>query len=148
MFGTTYARKIKTSRYIGLDFGSRSIGVAVNEGKIAIGAGTIFRERENALRGVFRELELIYKKIEPVEIALGYPLNMDGTEGEACKKTRNFKLELEARFGVPVILWDERLSTVAVLRHAPRRATKSAIDEAAAIYILQGYLDFVLLKNI
>ena len=138
------------SRVFGLDYGSKTIGVAVSDpsSKIALGIETIRRTRENALRASFRRLnEIISKYTEYPEnpqtatIIIGYPKNMDNSEGERCAKTLLFKEKLAARFvSVPIILWDERLSTEA-LKHTLNNAEK--IDEMAAVFILQGYLDYL-----
>ena len=80
------------------------------------------------------------------KIVLGFPKNMNNTEGERCEKTREFKEMLERRTGLPDILWDERLTTVAAERTlmesgVRREARKSYVDKIAAVFILQGYLD-------
>jgi putative Holliday junction resolvase len=82
------------------------------------------------------------------KIVLGYPKNMNNTEGERCEKTKEFKEMLEKRCGLPVILWDERLTTVAadqsMMEMGIRRENrKEYVDEIAAIFILQGYLDYL-----
>ena len=85
---------------------------------------------------------------EVEKIVLGYPKNMNSTEGERCEKTKEFKEMLEKRCGLPVILWDERLTTVAADRSMMetgirRENRKEYVDEIAAIFILQGYLDYL-----
>ena len=80
-------------------------------------------------------------------IVLGYPKNMNNTEGERCEKTKEFKEMLERRTGLEVILWDERLTTVSADKHMMesgirREDRKKYIDEIAAVFILQGYLDY------
>ena len=80
-------------------------------------------------------------------IVLGYPKNMNNTEGERCEKTKEFKEMLERRTGLEVILWDERLTTVSADKHMMesgirREDRKKYVDEIAAVFILQGYLDY------
>jgi len=82
------------------------------------------------------------------KIVLGYPKNMNNTEGERCERTQEFKEMLEKRTGLEVVLWDERLTTVsadnAMMEMGIRRENrKEYVDEIAAIFILQGYLDFL-----
>ena len=82
------------------------------------------------------------------KIVLGYPKNMNNTEGERCEKTQEFKEMLERRTGLSVVLWDERLTTVAADNSMKemgirRENRKDYVDEIAAIFILQGYLDYL-----
>ena len=95
----------------------------------------------------------IIKEYEVEKIVLGYPRNMDGSEGERCEKTMAYKQRLEKRFGgIPVELWDERLSTVAAQRFLHEadfdiKKSRGFIDKMAAVYILQGYLDYIRIKE-
>ena len=93
-------------------------------------------------------IEQLVSEYEVEKIVLGYPKNMNSTEGERCEKTKEFKEMLEKRCGLPVILWDERLTTVAADRSMMetgirRENRKEYVDEIAAIFILQGYLDYL-----
>ena len=135
-------------RIMGLDFGSRTTGVAVSDplGITAQGVETIVRKDENKLRQTCARIEELIKEYEIEEIVLGYPKNMNNTAGERAGKTEAFKAMLERRTGKPVILWDERLTTIAAERvlmesGVRRENRKAVVDKIAAVLILQGYLD-------
>ena len=135
-------------RIMGLDFGSRTTGVAVSDplGMTAQSVETIVRKDENKLRQTCARIEELIKEYEIEEIVLGYPKNMNNTAGERAEKTEEFKAMLERRTGKPVILWDERLTTVAAERvlmesGVRRENRKAVVDKIAAVLILQGYLD-------
>lgn len=135
-------------RILGLDFGSRTVGVAVSDGLLltAQGVETIERKDENKLRKTCARIEEIVKEYEVSTIVLGLPKNMNNTEGERVEKTKEFGTMLERRTGLPVVYWDERLTTVAaeqvLMESGVRRENrKSVIDKIAACFILQGYLD-------
>ena len=135
-------------RIMGLDFGSRTTGVAVSDplGITAQGVETIVRKDENKLRQTCARIEELIKEYEIEEIVLGYPKNMNNTAGERAEKTEVFKAMLERRTGKPVILWDERLTTIAaeqvLMESGVRRENRKAVvDKIAAVLILQGYLD-------
>lgn len=107
---------------------------------------TIVRKEENKFRETFRRIEELAREFEITSIVLGYPKNMDGSVGERARKTEEFKDMLEKRTGFPVILWDERLTTVeanGILRESgvPASERKKVIDQVAAGIILQSYLD-------
>jgi putative Holliday junction resolvase len=132
-------------RVLGLDYGSRRIGVAVCDelGMTAQGVGTIVRKNREA------DIDAItkYIKLFDVEtIVVGYPLRLDGSEGIQCEKVNRFIRRLQARFPMPVIRWDETLSTKEaeeLLRETGVRREKrrGIVDRLAACIILQGYLD-------
>ena len=135
-------------RIMGLDFGSRTTGVAVSDpqGITAQGVETIVRKDVNKLRQTCARIEVLIKEYEIEEIVLGYPKNMNNTAGERAEKTEAFKAMLERRTGKPVILWDERLTTIAAERvlmesGVRRENRKAVVDKIAAVLILQGYLD-------
>ena len=135
-------------RIMGLDFGSRTTGVAVSDplGITAQGVETIVRKDEHKLRQTCARIEELIKEYEIEEIVLGYPKNMNNTAGERAEKTEAFKAMLERRTGKPVILWDERLTTIAAERvlmesGVRRENRKAVVDKIAAVLILQGYLD-------
>ena len=135
-------------RVLGLDFGSKTTGVAVSDplGLTAQGVETITRKDENKLRQTCARIEALIQEYEIETIVLGYPKNMNNTLGERVEKTLAFKEMLERRTGLPVILWDERLTTTAaeqiLIESGVRRENrKSVIDKIAAALILQGYLD-------
>ena len=133
-------------RTMSLDLGSRTIGVAVSDltGLIASGVETV---RRTSPERDFARLGELIAQWDVEEIVLGYPKNMNGTIGERAKLTEVFAEELRNRFtGVTVVLWDERLSTVAAERvlidaYLQRKKRRKVIDMMAAVVILQNYLD-------
>ena len=141
-------------RILGLDFGSKTVGVAVSDGLLltAQGVETIERKDENKLRNTCARIEELIAEYEITEIVLGLPKNMNNTEGERVKKTKAFGEMLERRTGLPVHYWDERLTTVAaeqiLMESGVRRENRKAvIDKVAAGLILQGYLDCLKTKE-
>jgi len=135
-------------RIMGLDFGSRTMGVAISDELkyTAQGIETIHRKEENKLRQTLARIEALIKEYEVELIVLGYPKNMNNTIGERAKKTEVLKETLERRTGLFVILWDERLTTVEADRtliegNIRRENRKNYVDQLAAVFILQGYLD-------
>lgn len=135
-------------RVLGLDFGSKTVGVAVSDPLFltAQGVEIIRREKESKLRKTYARIRELIDEYEITSIVLGYPKNLNGTEGDRCEKTTAFKEELEKKFDLPVILWDERLTTVSadniMMESGIRREhRKEYVDEIAAMLILQGYLD-------
>lgn len=136
-------------RIMGLDFGSKTVGVAVCDplGITAQTVETIVREKENKLRKTLARIEELAREYEIEEIVLGYPKNMNNTLGQRAEKSLEFKEMLERRTGLPVKLWDERLTTVAadqvLMESGVRREHRKAyVDQIAASMILQGYLDY------
>ncbi|MCL2223390.1 MAG: Holliday junction resolvase RuvX [Defluviitaleaceae bacterium] len=134
-------------KFIGLDYGEKTIGVAVSHnGRVATGVKTLFRKDPEALRPCLKELKTILREYEIKDIVLGFPKNMDGEDSARCAETLAFKEKLLRYFkNVNVILWDERLSTLAVLRvfDGKQKNYKKNVDKMAAVYILQGYLDYL-----
>ncbi|MDO5361177.1 MAG: Holliday junction resolvase RuvX [Eubacteriales bacterium] len=135
-------------RILGLDYGSKTVGVAVSDplGLTAQGLETIWRKQENKLRQTLARIEEIAEEYQVERIVLGYPKNMNNTIGERAEKSLEFKEMLERRTGLPVVMWDERLTTVEANRtlmeaKVRRENRKQYLDELAAIFILQGYLD-------
>ena len=117
-------------------------------GLTAQGIETIVRKDENKLRKTYARIETLIREYEVEKIVLGYPKNMNDTEGERVHKTLAFKEALERRTGLEVILWDERMSTAASERilmegRVRRENRKAYIDKMAAVFILQGYLDYL-----
>ena len=132
-------------RILGLDFGSKTVGVAVSDPLLltAQGVEIVRRQSPNKLRQTLARIEAIIKEYEVDRIVLGYPKNMNNTEGERCEKTKEFKEMLERRTGLSVILWDERLTTVSADNYMMesgirREDRKKYVDEIAAIFILQS----------
>lgn len=141
-------------RILGLDFGSRTVGVAVSDGLnlTAQGLETIERKDENKLRKTCARIEELIRQYEVSRIVLGLPKNMNNTEGERVEKTKEFGEMLARRTGLPVIFWDERLTTVAaervLMENGVRRENRKAvIDKVAACLILQGYLDRIKMEE-
>ena len=135
-------------RIMGLDYGSKTIGVAISDplGLTAQGIEIIRREDENKLRKSLRRIEELISEYQVEEIVLGFPKNMNNTIGERAQKSLELKEMLERRCGLPVIMWDERLTTVEANRtlmdSGVRRENRSKyVDMIAAVFILQGYLD-------
>ena len=138
-----------------MDFGSKTVGVAVSDplGITAQGVEIVRRKSENKLRRTFARIEELIEAYEIGEIVLGYPKNMNGTQGERCEKTKEFQAMLERRTGLAVALWDERLTTVAADRAMAEaglgfRARKEHVDEIAAVLILQGNMDAQAMKGV
>ena len=135
-------------RIMGLDFGSKTVGVAVSDELFitAQGVEIIRRKEENKLRRTLARIEELIEMYEVEEIVLGLPKNMNDTIGERAELSLEFKDKLERRTGLPVIMWDERLTTVAADRAMMeagirREDRKEYVDKIAAVFILQGYLD-------
>ena len=135
-------------RIMGLDYGSKTIGVAISDplGLTAQGIEIIRREDENKLRKSLRRIEELVSEYQVEEIVLGFPKNMNNTIGERAQKSLELKEMLERRCGLPVIMWDERLTTVeanrTLMESGVRRENRSkSVDMIAAVFILQGYLD-------
>ena len=135
-------------RVLGLDYGSKTVGVAVSDplGLTAQGVETVWRKQENKLRRTLARIEEIISEYQVTEIVLGYPKNMNNTVGERAEKSLEFKEMLERRTGLEVIMWDERLTTVEADRTLEETGVhkedrKQYLDQVAAVFILQGYLD-------
>lgn len=133
------------SRLIGLDLGEKTIGVAVSDTRL-----TVASPRVTLKRGKFSADASILEKLIAEEgaggVVIGLPLNMDGSEGPSAQSARAFARNFAARSPVPILLWDERLSTAAVTRtlleaDASRKRRGEVVDKMAAAYILQGALD-------
>ena len=133
-------------RILGLDYGSKRIGVAVCDelGMTAQGLATIARKNRQ------QDLEEIARFIRTYnveKIVIGYPLRLDGTEGIQCEKVGKFASLLESTFSLPIIKWDETLSTkeaeeILIRANMRRDKRKNIVDRVAASLILQGYLDY------
>lgn len=134
-------------RVMGLDVGSKTIGVAVSDalGWTAQGIETIKIDEENEKFGMERIRELV-KQYDVKEFVVGFPKNMNNTVGPRGEASQRYATLLEQEFGFPVTLWDERLTTMAAERvlieaDVRRKNRKKVIDKMAASMILQGYLD-------
>ena len=135
-------------RILGLDYGSKTVGVAVSDplGITAQGLEIIRRKDENKLRQTLARIEEIAKEYKAEGIVLGLPKNMNNTLGDRVEKTIAFKEMLERRTGLKVAMWDERLTTVAADKAMMEaglngKQRKEYVDMIAASFILQGYLD-------
>lgn len=135
-------------RVMGLDYGSKTVGVAISDplGITAQGIETIERKEENKLRKTLARIEELVKEYEVEKIVLGFPKNMNNTIGERAEKSLELRAMLERRIGIPVTMWDERLTTVEAERtliesNVRRENRKKYVDKIAAVLILQGYLD-------
>ena len=135
-------------RILGLDYGSKTVGVAVSDplGLTAQSVETIWRKQENKLRQTLARIEELAAEYQAEKIVLGLPKNMNNTIGERAEKTLEFREMLEGRTGLPVVMWDERLTTVEAERtlmeaSVRRENRKQYLDQLAAVFILQGYLD-------
>lgn len=135
-------------RIIGLDYGDKTVGVAVSDDMLitAQPVETVRRERVNKLRQTYARIESIIKEYDVEKIVIGLPKKLNNEEGDRCERTREFGKTLERRTGLETIYWDERLTTVAadaVLDEGGVRKEdrKEFIDKIAASVILQGYLD-------
>ncbi len=136
-------------RIMGLDFGSKTVGVAISDPLLitAQGIEIIRRKDENKLRRTLARIEELIVEYEVSEIVLGLPKNMNNTIGERTQLSLEFQEKLHRRTGLPVKMWDERLTTVAadqaMMEAGIRRERrKEYVDKIAAVLILQGYLDY------
>lgn len=137
-------------RIMGLDFGSKTVGVAVCDplGITAQGVEIVRRTQENKLRKTLARIEALIEQYQVEKIVLGYPLNMNDTIGERVLKTEEFADMLRRRTGLEVILWDERLTTVEaheiMIEAGVRREDRDKyVDKIAATLILEGYLNSI-----
>ena len=135
-------------RIMGLDYGTKTVGVAISDAlKItAQGIETIERKEENKLRRTCARIEELIKEYDGEKIVLGFPKHMNNDIGERAEKALEFGEMLKRRTGLEVVMWDERLTTVAAERtliesKVRRENRKQYIDKIAAVFILQGYLD-------
>ncbi|MEA3489570.1 MAG: Holliday junction resolvase RuvX [Candidatus Omnitrophota bacterium] len=132
-------------RIMGLDIGTKNIGVAVSDetGTIAQGREVVRRTSEDS---AITRIERIVEEYGVAEIVLGLPINMNGTVGERAEDSMKFAKKLEKRTGLPVKLWDERLSTremenIMIKASVRRSRRKEVVDKLAAQIILQSYLE-------
>ena len=137
-----------SGRILGLDYGTKTVGVAISDPLLltALEFETITRERASALRHTLVLIKEICEEYQVERIVLGYPRNMDDSEGFRCEDTLEFKKLLEKRVTIPIELMDERLTTVyadEMLEESgvPKKDRKKVIDQIAAAIILQDYLD-------
>ncbi len=135
----------KPMRIMGLDVGTRTIGIAISD-ELGITAQGLKTLKRKSMEEDFEEIAAIIRQFEIQKIVVGLPKNMDGTLGKQAEKVLKWMEALKDRIQIPMASWDERLSTVGaskVLLEADlsRRKRKKVIDKVAAVLILQGYLD-------
>jgi len=135
-------------RLLGLDLGSKTIGLAICDSSFAIASPLeTLRRRKFTLDAI--NLEALIAERDVGGLVLGLPRNMDGSEGPRAQSTRQFAANLLGRSNIPIAFWDERLSTVAVERllideaDLSRRKRGDVVDKMAASYILQGAIDLI-----
>ena len=138
-------------RIMGLDIGTRTIGIAISD-ELGITAQGLKTLRRKSMEEDFKEIAAIIRQFEIEEIIVGLPKNMDGTLGGQAEKVLKWMEALKDKIKIPVATWDERLSTVGaskILLEADlsRSKRKKVIDKVAAVLILQGYLDQGRRKN-
>ena len=133
------------ARLLGLDLGAKTIGMALSDvtRSVATPYHTVRRTKFTADAKAIQE---VIEKNQVSALVIGLPINLDGSEGPRAQSTRAFARNLAPRITVPIVFWDERLSTAAVERHlieagASRKRRAEVIDRMAAAYILQGALD-------
>tara|TARA_B100001939_G_scaffold299880_1_gene275535 strand:+ start:37315 stop:37794 length:480 start_codon:yes stop_codon:yes gene_type:complete len=139
------SRLKKGQRLLGLDLGSKTIGIALSDIQCSIASPMETLRRTKFTKDTERLLQII-KEQNVGGIILGLPINMDGTEGPRCQSTRQFAANMMKKTDIPFVLWDERLSTMAVTRtlleaDASRKRRRELVDKMAAAFILQGALD-------
>lgn len=141
-------------RIMGLDYGSKTVGVAISDplGFTAQGIETIHRKEENKLRKTCARIEELIREYEVECIVLGLPKHMNNDVGDRAEKSLEFGETLRRRTGLEVVMWDERLTTVEAERtlienKVRREDRKKYIDKIAAVFILQGYLDSKYIKE-
>ena len=135
-------------RIMGLDYGTKTVGVAISDALLltAQGIETIERKEENKLRRTYARIEELIREYDVDRIVLGLPKHMNNDIGERAEKSIEFGEMLKKRTGLEVIMWDERMTTVSAERvliesDVRRENRKKYVDKIAAVFILQGYLD-------
>ena len=137
-------------RIMGLDYGTKTVGVAVSDplGNTAQAVETVTRKDENKLRKTLARIESLATEYGVEKFVIGFPKHMNNDIGERAQKSLEFRDMLVRRTGLEVIMWDERLTTVAaeqtLIESGVRRENrKQYVDKIAAVFILQGYLDSI-----
>ena len=141
-------------RIMGLDYGSKTVGVAISDplGLTAQGIETIWRKEENKLRRTCARIEELISEDGVEKIVLGLPKHMNNDIGDRAERSLEFGEMLKRRTGLEVVMWDERLTTAQAERtlmegKVRREDRKQYIDKIAAVFILQGYLDSIYQKE-
>ena len=134
-------------RYLGIDYGDKNIGISVTDetNTLAIPHTTIVRQDANTIKPYIAQIKQILSAHNIGTIVIGLPKNMNGTDGPRVAITQDFADRLGRNFKkTKIILWDERLSTAGARRTLSGNvAEKAVIDEMAAVFILQGYMDYM-----
>ena len=139
-------------RLLGLDLGSKTIGLALSDVMLSVASPLETIQRSKFTKDALR-LEAIIDEFEVGGLVLGFPLEMDGAEGKRCQSTRDFARNFLARRTIPIAFWDERLSTSVIQRmlvddiDMTRKRRGEVVDKLAAAYILQGALDALSHQN-
>ncbi len=133
-------------RALGLDFGTKTIGISISDNTKMIASSYKVLRYELSYTSLFDEIKTIIKDMNVDEVVLGYPINMDSTIGKRAEETLRFKKELEEYLNIKIILEDERLTTkeatkILIEADLSRKKRKKVVDKLAASFILQGYLD-------
>ena len=137
--------KAMGDRYLGLDFGEKTIGIALSDLSNILAQPFCLLERKGTKTDL-QEISKIIQENKITGVIIGLPLNMDGSQSAMAKKVLNFSKKLEQKLSIPIHTWDERLSTQAAERallegDLSRKKRKKVIDKVAAALILQGWLD-------
>lgn len=133
-------------RALGLDFGTKTIGISISDNTKMIASSYKVLRYELSYTSLFDEIKTIIKDMNVDEVVLGYPINMDSTIGKRAEETLRFKKELEEYLNIKIILEDERLTTkeatkILIEADLSRKKRKKVVDKLAASFILQSYLD-------
>ena len=146
--------EIKNKRILALDYGTKTVGVAVcDEMHITITPlNVIRRNKPTKLRQTLSRISELIEEYQPALVVLGFPYNLDGTEGFRCEDTLSFKEQLENRIKVPIVLYDERLSTVEAYeimdeQGIDKLTQREVVDSYAAEVILRSYLNSIFLNK-
>ncbi len=141
-------------RIMGLDYGSVTVGVAISDELLltAQGLEVVRRKQENKLRQTYQRIEALVAEYQVGQIVVGYPKHLNNSVGERAIKSEEFAETLRRRTGLPVVLWDERLTTVTAhrvldLASAGLKEKHEVVDKIAASIILQNYLDYLANKR-
>ena len=141
-------------RIMGLDYGTKTVGIAVSDplGITAQAVETVTRKDENKLRKTLARIESLATEYGVEKFVIGFPKHMNNDIGERAQKSLEFRDMLVRRTGLEVIMWDERLTTVAaeqtLIESGVRRENrKQYVDKIAAVFILQGYLDSIYMQK-
>ena len=141
-------------RIMGLDYGTKTVGVAISDALLltAQGIETIERKEENKLRRTYARIEELIREYDVDRIVLGLPKHMNNDIGERAEKSIEFGEMLKKRTGLEVIMWDERMTTISAERvliegDVRRENRKKYVDKIAAVFILQGYLNALSIRK-